>query len=94
MGLDVGTVRINYLPRPSGATYRFAWHLAKERDDDAWQVFTGENVFTEFEFDHLIVRAADYIASEGLDSVAAHQVMRWVRGLPWRDGYIMLHLGW
>ncbi len=53
MGLDVGVVQIDYLDRPRGAAYRFAWHLAGEWDDDAWEVSSGENVFAEYDFNHL-----------------------------------------
>ena len=31
MGLDIGAVNIDYLDRPSGAAYRFAWHRALSR---------------------------------------------------------------
>ena len=27
MGLDIGVVQINYLPRPDKPAYDFAWHL-------------------------------------------------------------------
>ena len=35
----------------------------------------------------------EYIESKSLNSSEAHQVMRWVRGLPWLGGVVMLHLG-
>ena len=38
--------------------------------------------------------AMEYIESKSLSSSEAHQVMRWVRGLPWRGEVVMLHLGW
>ena len=94
MGLDVGAVQIDYMDRPSGAAYRFAWHLAGHCDDDAWQVFSGANVFTEYEHDHLLSVANDYIESEKLSVAQAAEVIVWVRGLPWRNGTVMLHLGW
>ena len=40
MGLDIGVVKIDYLDRPSGAAYRFAWHLAGEWDDETWEVYS------------------------------------------------------
>ena len=94
MGLDIGTVNIDYLDRPSGAAYRFAWHLAGEWDDETWEVYSGENVFAEYDYGHLISRAQDYISAEGLESAEARQVMRWVRNLPWRGRTVMLHLNW
>ena len=80
--------------RPSGAAYRFAWNLAGEWDDETWEVYSSANVFAEYDYDHLISRAEEYIASEGLGSTDAHQVMRWVRNLPWRGNAVMLHMGW
>ena len=94
MALDVGVVQIDYLDRPRGAAYRFAWYLAGEWDNDAWEVSSGENVFAEFDYDHLTRQAYEFIISEGLVSVEARQIMRWVRNLPWRGRTIMLHLGW
>ena len=94
MGLDVGVVQIDYLDRPGGAAYRFAWHLAGEWDDDAWEVSSGDNVVAEFDYGHLTNRAYRFIVSENLSSNEAHQIMRWVRSLPWRGRTIMLHLGW
>ena len=92
MGLDIGAVNIDYLDRPSGAAYRFAWHLAGEWDDQIWEVYSDANVFAEFDYGHLISRAQDYISAEGLESAEARQVMRWVRNLPWRGRTVMLHL--
>ena len=94
MGLDIGVVKIDYLDRPSGAAYRFAWHLAGEWDDQTWEVYSGANVFAEYDHDHLTNRAQRFIASERLDSAEAHQVMSWVRNLPWRGSTVMLHLNW
>ena len=94
MGLGVGVVQIDYLDRPRGAAYRFAWHLDGEWDDDSWEVSSGENVFAEFDYDRLANRAYRFIVSEGLAFAEAHQVVRWVRGLPWRGRTIMLHMGW
>ena len=94
MGLDVGVVRIEYLDRPRSAAYGFVWHLAREWDDDCWQVSSGPNVFIEMGYDHMVERAARFISSEGLGATQAHHVMRWVRMLPWSGDVVMLHLGW
>ncbi len=94
MGLDIGAVKIDYLDSPSGAAYRFAWHLAGQWDDRVWNVRSEGNAFMEFDFDHLVDVAEEYISSESLGSADAHQVMRWVRNLPWRRDVVMLHLNW
>ena len=94
MGLDIGAVNIDYLDRSSGAAYRFAWHLAGEWDDNTWEVYSNANVFAEYDYDHLTNRAQRFIETERLAFDEAHQVMRWVRNLPWRGSTVMLHLNW
>ena len=94
MGLDIGVVQIDYLRQPRSVAYHFAWDLAREWDDECWQVSSGANVFIELGYEHMVERAGRYISSEGLGASDAHQVMRWVRMLPWRGDVVMLHLGW
>ena len=97
MGLDVGVVQIDYSQaRPSGAAYKYAWELMAydDIDDDCWKVSSGGQVFIELGYDTMASHAMEYIESKSLTLSEAHQVMRWVRGLPWRGGVVMLHLGW
>ena len=51
-------------------------------------------MFTEYGYDHLVRVANDYILSARLGDTQAYDVLTWVRGLPWRSGTVMLHLGW
>ena len=97
MGLDVGVVQIDYSQSmPSGAAYKYAWELMAydDIDGDYWKVSSGGQVFIELGYSTMINHAMEYIESKSLTSSEAHQVMRWIRGLPWQDGVVMLHLGW
>ena len=97
MGLDVGVVQIDYSQaRPSGAAYKYAWELMAydDIDGDCWKVSSGGQVFIELGYDTMANHAMEYIKAKSLTSSEAHQVMRWIRGLPWRGRTIMLHLGW
>ena len=94
MGLDVGVVKIDYLGYPGRAANQFAWKLAEEWDERCWQVWSEGNVFIELEYQTMVERAARFISSEDLGATDAHQVMRWVRTLPWRGEVVMLHLNW
>ena len=97
MALDVGVVEIDYSrARPFGAAYRYARELMTidDRDGNCWNVSSEGQVFIELAFDTMAVHAMEYIGASRLSSTEAHQVMRWIRGLPWQGDVIMLHLGW
>ena len=94
MALDVAEVRTRFLDRPSGAAYGFAWHLAAEEDDGSWSVWSDGNAFIQCDHDHLIARAEEYAAAEGLGEANAREIADWAEGLPWRDGVVTLHLAW
>lgn len=95
MGLSIGTVQIEYGVPPDDMGYRFAWHLAEERDFRCWQVLCEGNAFVEMEYEVMVERAAQFIEMQELSAADAHALMRWIRDLPWRkDGMVMLHMGW
>ena len=62
-----------------------------------WRATAGRcrmgQVFIELAYQTMASHAMEYIESKSLNSSEAHQVMRWVRGLPWLGGVVMLHLG-
>lgn len=95
MSLDVGVIdRIEYRHRPRGAAVGYAYHLKGYDDEECWKVESGGQVIFEIAYEAAVFHAMDYIRTRGLGSAEAHQVMRWVRTLPWRnDGMVMLHLG-
>ena len=97
MALDVGVVQIDYArARPYGAAYEFARELTAFDDDygSCWKVASGSQVFIELEFETMANHAMEYVGSNRLSATDAHEVMRWVRGLPWQGDVVMLHLGW
>ena len=97
MALDVGVVQIDYSQaQPYGAAYQYAWELMAYDDleGDCWKVSDGGQVFIELAYETMARHAMEYIEAKSLTSSEAHQVMRWVRGLPWRGEVVMLHLGW
>ena len=94
MGLDVGTVQIEYLTRPDEPTYDFLWHLNVNAEQADWNGSAGESTFVEFTRHNMLARLNQF-ASKG--TVAAPDVQRirhWINDLPWRDDVIMLHLSW
>ena len=97
MALDVGVVQIDCSQtQPSGAAYQYAWGLMAYDDleGDCWKASDGGQVFIELAYETMASHAMGYIETKGLSSIEAHQVMRWVIGLPWRGNVVMLHLGW
>ena len=93
--MDVGVIeRIDYRYSPRGAAIGYARHLKWYGEDEFWKMDAGGDVIVEIEYETTVFQAMDYITASGLASAEAHQVMRWVRTLPWRDdGMVMLHLG-
>ena len=93
--MDVGVIeRIDYQYSPLGAAIGYASHLKWYGEDEFWKMDAGGDVIVEIEYETTVFHAMDYITKSGLASAEAHQVMRWVRTLPWRDdGMVMLHLG-
>ncbi|MBI2867544.1 MAG: hypothetical protein HYX97_04335 [Chloroflexi bacterium] len=88
MGLDVGIIHITYLPRPTGAAYRFAWELAYHAgaygymhgDGNNWGWFTQRRVLRMLD---------DFAREKALSASVKREVLDWVRSLPWdgwRDG--------
>ena len=76
------------------SSYGFGWYLAGEDDDGSWQAWSDGNTFAQFDRHHLVTRAQEYIAAEGLGPEEACEVMDWAEGLPWRDGMVTLHMAW
>ena len=92
MGLDVGVVKIQYLDRPEGAAYRFAWHLAGNCDEADWTVSSDGNTIIEYEHGHMLSVADEYTTSQGLSSEDKVLLYNWIGGLPWENDVVMLHL--
>ncbi|MDE2901026.1 MAG: hypothetical protein OXN15_08410 [Chloroflexota bacterium] len=94
MGLDIGIIRVDYLPRPSGPAYAFAWELAGQ--ETAAGYMTGEGgSWGWIERRQVSALLADFAARRGLSAPERARVEAWVASLPW-DGAdaVELHFGW
>jgi hypothetical protein len=87
MGLDVGKVTIEYLPRPEGLAKAFAWHLASEAS------CVGDGNAFGFYFRSEMEKEAKEFAQ---DNVLAEEILKdWLTTLPWDEsGYLVLTFNW
>ena len=93
MGLSVGVVSIDYLDEPQPPISEFLKDLATDPElGSDWGGGWGGNTFAEFEESSLNSHVDKWCEESGISASARIIVMSWVSGLPWRDGYIMLHL--
>ena len=92
MGLDIGVVQINYLPRPSEPAYDFAWHLNINEDEADWD--GSSSTFVEYMRENLLNQLDRYVSQKELSESDAEGLRNWVDGLPWKNDVIMLHLAW
>ena len=92
MGLDIGVVQINYLPRPDKPAYDFAWHLNIKEDEADWNGST--STFVEYTRETLQQQLDSYITENELTQREIAGLCSWVDGLPWKGDVIMLHLAW
>ena len=98
MGLDVGKVSIDYLPRPDGAAYAFVKELAAEAScvDDG-------KAFVFYFRDEMEKRAEEFAEDKlHLPGMTTQQVkanktmvMDWITSLPWdEDNCLTLTFNW
>ena len=98
MGLSVGVVSIDYLDEPQPPVSDFLKELAMNPNvgidaDDYWGGGWADNSFLEFQRSGLMKRARGWCTGRDLNDNERAAVVAWVSSLPWRDGYVMLHLG-
>ena len=108
MGLDVGIISIQYLPRPRGPAYDFAWELADEAQISGYMSSEGNNwaAFTQRE---VLLLLEERVRRKTLGAVAEVEILMWIRSLPWDEwqddldlvsdpdddaGCIELHFNW
>ena len=84
MGLDVGIIKIQYLPRPTGHAYRFAWELAAEASAYGYMHGEGNN-YAGFSQSQVLRMLDEFTAREQLDTTARTEIIDWLRSLPWDD---------
>ena len=97
MAFDVGVVTFDYSVRPSpGPVEEFARELKEYGEGETWRVASDGHVFLDVEYETAVNLAMAYISSRGATSADAHQILRWVRSLPWQDNrdIVTLHFGW
>ena len=92
MGLDIGVVQINYLPRPDKPAYDFAWHLNINDDEADWN--GSSSTFVEYTRETLLEQLDRYVEQSELSQSDIEGLRNWVDGLPWKGDVIMLHLAW
>lgn len=94
MGLSVGVVSIDYLdePRPPVSDFLKDLSLNPHLAMDEWGGGWEDNSFLEFQRAELSKRARNWCTEAGIDEIGRKAVRAWIRALPWRDGYVMLHL--
>ena len=94
MGLDVGVIQVDYLPRPVGQAYRFLWYLNENADGADWNGSTAENTFAQYTRETLWAQLRDYASRNDLSESERRGLRRWIDDLPWKDDLITLHLTW
>ena len=92
MGLDIGVVQINYLPRPDKPAYDFAWHLNINEDEADWN--GSSSTFVEYTRRNMLEQLDRYVSENELSQSDISGLRSWVDGLPWKGDAVMLHLGW
>ena len=86
MGLDIGIMKFEYLERPGGVVYDFAWHLAEEGAFDAYMFGEGNSCipFTQRQ----VLRMLDAFTRErGLAPQERLEIRSWLASLPWIGGW-------
>jgi hypothetical protein len=87
MGLDIGKVQIEGLPRPRGLSYEFAQQLACLADCSGHG-----NAFGFYTRSDMVELAKEFAKGNAL----AEQMLKdWIAGLPWNeDGSLVLNFNW
>ena len=90
MGLDVTRVSMEYLARPSGAAYDFAYALV-----DDCEVTGDGHAFGWFLREQLEERARQYVRSRSIDRAGQQSIDDWIGSLPYDStDYIVLGFDW
>ena len=84
MGLDVGIIAIQYLPRPTGHAYEFAWELAIEAGANGYMHGEGNN-WSGFSQRQVLRMLDEFAGRKQLDTPAQTEILDWLRSLPWDD---------
>ena len=92
MGLDVGTVRFDYLKTPKEPVPDFLEYLADNCEEADWHLGAYHNVIVEYESVNMLEQVDAYMEEAAVSPVDKAKVLARLRQLPWKDGTITLHL--
>ena len=84
MGLDVGIIAIQYLPRPTGHAYRFAQELTVEASTSGFMSGDSNN-YSAFSQRQVLRMLDEFAVRKQLDAPARTEIIDWLRSLPWDD---------
>ena len=83
MGLDVGIMHVEYLERPQGIAYEFAWQLAHRASANGYMTGEGRN-WAPFTQRQVLRSFRRFVAARGIDAEGRAEILSWVRSLPWQ----------
>ena len=86
--MEVAVVSLNYLERPPGVAYDFVFTLV-----DSCDGFGDGRAFGRFLKDDVLQLVEEYVEDNSMDSAARQQILTWVNGLPFEDGFVSLSFG-
>ena len=93
MGLEVGVVRVEYLPM-GRVVNDFMRAVYENADDLEWSVVDVGEVFVQTTCETLKERASAFSSENNLARSDFESVRDWIEALPLRGGMVMLHLSW
>ncbi len=104
--MDVGVVTIEYLEHPEGPVHDFLAALSldptlgdcddeyEERDDfDGEDYVWASSNIVEFSRHYLDWRVERWVNGHDIGVSGTSALRNWIDNLPWRNDYIMLHIG-
>ena len=101
MGLSVGVVSIEYQHNPPGTVRNFLGSLVDAPDigifspegaSGYWCGMLDDEGLLGIHQDEITARAEDWCAAGKIPDAARAELMAWLAGLPWKDGFARLHL--
>ena len=81
----VGTVQIEYLDHPEGATRDFLEFLSDNADKADWQLGTFHNIMVEYHRKNLLALVQDYVIKHSPNANQEVETQKWVGALPWEE---------
>ena len=82
MGLDVGTLTVQYLQRPMGVAYEFAWELAEAASEDHF-VSGGGGRWAPFSQRAMVELLDEFTGRRRLVGAQRDELESWIASLPW-----------